>query len=163
MALGDITVWGPGGENLPPSYRYRTEAGSTAINAGEPVVIGGTGSNYVAVLADGTPTTTNLMTGVATSTSTHTASANGVVDVCLALPGVVFKAKAKSAATIDTDAELLAVLNDRVVLDLTAGSYTVDVAAGDAATNGIRILGGDIVTGDVFFTVMVESTTLTSD
>lgn len=161
MALGDVSIVYPGGQNLPASQRFRTEAAGTAINAGEPVVIGGTGSNYVVPLADGTPTTTNRMLGIASSTSTQTASADGVVDVILAVPGIVYRCAATTPANIDTDAELLAILNDRVAFDLASGTYTVDENQGDNSANGLRIIGGDIVNGTLDFITMVGATNLT--
>ena len=156
MALGDITIRQPAGYFYPPAMRFRTEAGSTAISAGEPVKLGGTGSNYAIRCIDGDPElagggSADTMIGVAASTATHTATADGVMDVLLPLGGVVFSARALTVASIDTDAELLGVLNDRVVLDLTGTAFTVDAAAGDSATNGIRIVGGDTGTGQVHF------------
>lgn len=143
------------GNMLPASFTFRTEAGATAILAGEPVKIGGTGTNYVVPIADAEPTTTVLMMGIAASSSTHTASVGGTVEVILATPEIVWEAKAKTASTVDTDAKILALLNDVVPFDLTTGSFTVDVAAA-AATNGLRILGGDPSRGVVYFNILTQ-------
>ena len=156
MARGNISIVRPGGLYFPPSMQFRTEAGSTAIVAGEPVKLGGTGSNFAILMIDGDPelaggVSADTVIGVASTDGTHTAAANGVVDVLLPLGGVVFSARALTVGSVDTDAELLGVLNDRVVFDLTAGVFTVDAAAGDSATNGIRIVGGDINTSQVHF------------
>ena len=154
MALADITIVDPAGQKFPPARQFRTESGGTTINAGEPCKVGGTGNNYVVPLGDGEPEiSADVVVGVASTTSTETASADGVVDVLLALPGVVFRCDATTPANIDTDAELLAILNDRVTFDLTAGVYTVDEDEGDDADHGLRIIGGDIVNGtlDFFF------------
>lgn len=161
MAANDVLVYNPNGLNQPASLQYRTEAGATAILAGEPVQIGGTGSNFVIPLADAEPTTTERMLGVAVTNSTHTASANGVVDVVLALPGVIFQCKATTPGNMNTEAELLGILNDRVAFDLASSTYTVDEDQGDNSANGLRIVGGDIDTGYVYFQVQVGATNLT--
>jgi hypothetical protein len=142
-----------------PCITFRTEAAATAIYAGEPVKIGGTGSNYVVPLADAEPTTSADIMGIAASDSTQTASANGTVDVYLAVSDAVFECKAKTATTFDTDAEILAVLNDIVPFDLTSSTYTIDVAAA-AGTNGLRIVGGDPATQMVQFMILAQASSL---
>ncbi len=158
MAANDVKVYNPNGLNQPASAWFRTEAAATAILVGEPVQVGGTGGNYVIPLATAEPTTSEPMMGIAATNSTQTATLDGVVEVVLALPGVLFEAKATTPANMDTDAELLAILNDRVAFDLVSGVYTVDEDQGDSATNGLRIIGGDIVTGDVYFMVLADAT-----
>jgi len=152
MSLGDISILSPGGQQLPPSMRFRTELNTTVANPGEPVAIGGTGTNYVAVLADAKPLTSDAsFAGIASSLSTQTAAVDGVVDVLIPVGGIVYACKAKTSTTFDTDAEILAVLNDNVILDLTNGVYTVDVAAGSAGgTGAFRIVGGDPSTATVY-------------
>lgn len=160
MAANDILLFNPNGLNQPASITFKTEANGTDILVGEPVQIGGTGGNFVIPLADGEPTTSELMLGVAASNSTHTASANGEVEVVLALPGVVFEAMATTPANIDTEAKLLAILNDRVAFDLANGVYTVDENEGDDSAHGLRIVGGDISTGKLYFVVRESATNL---
>jgi len=152
MSLGDISIISPGGQHFVPSMRFRTEANTTVANPGEPVGVGGTGTNYVAVLADAKPIISDAnFAGIAASLSTQTASADGVVDVLLPVLGVVYACKAKTASTFDTDAEILAVLNDNVYLDLTSGVYTVDVANASAGGTGtFRIVGGDAASATVY-------------
>jgi hypothetical protein len=159
MALGDISVVDPAGQKFPSARTFRTEAAGTTINAGEPCKIGGTGNNYVVPLGDGEPEpSADVVAGVASTTSTETASADGVVDVILPLPGVVFRCSVTTPANMDTDAELLAILNDRVTFDLAGGVYTVDENEGDNADHGLRIIAGDIVNGTVDFFFMQEGT-----
>lgn len=145
MAKNDITIIDQAGHNVVPTRRWQTEAAATAILAGEPVKLKASGSPYVIPLADGEPViaTTTAVIGIAASASTHTASADGYVDVYIPLPGVIYKAKAKTASTADTQSEINALCGDNVVLDLTSSTYTVDAAAGDGATKGVRIVGGD--------------------
>lgn len=138
-----------------PTYTFRVEAGAAAsITPGKPVKIGGTGNNYVVLLATGDPEVgTDRMVGIAASTSTDTATADGTVDVYLVRPGVnIMRAKAHTAANIDTDAELLAILNDSVTFDLTSGTFTVNEDEGDDPNvHGLVIIGGDTEAGTLDF------------
>lgn len=152
MAKNDIKVVS---QDL-PVITMRTEAAATAIYAGEPVKIGGTGTNYAVPGADAEPNTTTLQMGIAVSDSTQTATADGTVDVALFVPGALFEGQAKSAAAIDTEAELLGLINDLVAFDLTSSSYTIETASA-ASTNGLRILGGDVETGTILFTPVMQA------
>ena len=155
MAKNDITIKDQAGHNVIPTRRWQTEAAATAIYAGEPVKLKASGSPYVIPVADAEPiiATTTAIIGIAASDSTHTASADGYVDVYVPLPGVVYKAKAKTASTFDTQSEINALCGDNVVFDLTSSTYTVDAAATDGATKGIRIVGGDPNGAYVYFEI----------
>lgn len=154
MSKADITIVDGGGRNVTASTTYRTEAGATDIKAGEPVVIGGTGGNYVAPLATAQPTTTNVMLGLTASDSTHTASADGTIDVYVLDANTLLRCAATTPGNIDTDAKLLAILNDRIAFDLTSSVYTIDENQGDVATNGLRVVGGDIDKGTLDFRLL---------
>lgn len=134
---------------------YRVEAGAAgSIDVGEPVKIGGTGNNYVALIATGDPEiATDRMVGVAARLSTDTAAADGTVDVWCVTPNItVMTAAATTPANIDTDAELLAILNDSVTFDVTAGVFTIDEDEGDDPdVHGLMIVGGDINNGTLDF------------
>lgn len=161
MALGDIQVVAPGGKNFPSSQKFLTEANTTVINAGEPVKgAQGTGTNFVLPSADAEPVTSApTFLGIASSTSTQTASAAGECYVILAQQGMVYRAKAKSAAAVDTQAEINGLLFDLVALDLTAGVYTVETASA-GATNGLVIIGGDPTNGTLDFLIRSGCTIL---
>jgi hypothetical protein len=146
MAKNDVRIVDVGGANVTPVRTFKTEAAGTAIKVGEPVKIGGTGNNFVIPLATGDPEIgTDRMVGIAASDSTQTASANGTVQVYIPIPGVtVMRAKATTAANVDTDAKILALLNDSVAFDLTGTVYTVDEDEGDDPdVHGILIVDGD--------------------
>lgn len=155
MAKADVRIVDLGGVNVTQGRVFRTEAAATAILAGEPVMIGGTGNNYVIPMTDATPAVgTDRMVGIAQNDSNQTASADGTVQVYMVHPNVtVLRAKAKDAAAIDTDAELLAILNDSKLFDLTTGVYTVDESVADATANGLLIVDGDIANGTLDFVV----------
>lgn len=151
MASGDIkiqnTVYSEFTQN-----RIVGSGGAATINNGEPTKQGSSGA--VAIMVDGDGTTSQVFTGIAKSVSTDTAAAAGTVQVWLPLPGIIYSAKAKSAAAADTQGEIDALANKRVVFDLTASAWTVDTAAGDSASaNGILIVGGDYRTSVIYFIV----------
>jgi len=131
---------------------------AASINRGEPTKAGSAGA--VAIMVDGDGTTSQRFTGIAKAQSTDTVAAAGTVVLWLPLPGIVYAAKAKSAAAADTQAEVDALFYKRVVLDLTSSVWTVDTAASDAATNGIIITGGDYRTSTVYFYVSPQVTFL---
>lgn len=155
MAKGNIQIVDVGGYNTVPTKTFRTEANATAILLGEPLKLKVAGSEYVIPLADAEPVigTTTPVVGIAASASTQTASADGTVEVYMPRAGMIYRAKAKSAAAVDTDAELKAILNHRVLIDLTSGVYTVDQATVDAAPNGLVIVGGNILNGTLDFII----------
>lgn len=148
MAKGDIKIVDVGGANVPPIKTFRTEAAGTDIFAGEPVKLGGTGTNYVVPLATGDPEIgTDIVFGIAASDSTQTATADGTIDVYLPLPGTVYRCAATTPANL-----ALGILNDCVTFDLTAGVYTVDEDEGtDEAVHGLRIIDFDTTLGTVDF------------
>lgn len=105
MALGDITLKDAnGGFGVPGSKRFKVAAGATTINSGEPVAkaLGNSSGYVVTAAATNFPVVgTDYCAGIATSTSTQTASADGTVDVQYLTPGVVYLIAPKVAATWD--------------------------------------------------------------
>ena len=161
MSLNNITLHAAV-EGDVPSIPFATEANSTAILIGEPVKIGGTGNNFVIPLGNGEPEiSADVVAGIAASNSNHTTTANGEIQVFTPVPGSVWKCKATTPANMDTVAELTSILNDRVTFDLTGAVYTVDENEGDDPDHGLRIVGGDISTGFVYF-VFRQSGTFTN-
>lgn len=150
MALGNVSIISQNGQMLPASWNWPVQAAATTIYAGEPCKLV---STYAVPSADAEPGTgTPTFLGIASSTSNQTASVDGTVSIYVPVPGLVYACKAKSAAAIDTAAELQALIGVPVLFDLTAGVYTVDTGA-TASTSGLVIVGGDIVNGVVYFMV----------
>lgn len=145
MAKGDIKIVDAGGLSAVPTYRWQTEAAATAIYAGEPVKLKAAGSPYVIPCADADMTlgTDVQFIGIAASDSTHTSAADGTVDVYIPFPWIVYEAKAKTSASVDTQSEINALCGDRKIFDLTSSTYTVDEAAADAVGNMLLVIGGD--------------------
>lgn len=157
----DITIARTAGGNV-PTYRWQTEAAATDITAGQPVKLKAAGSPYVIPLADADLTigTDTAMVGIAAGDSTHTATADGYIDVYVPLPGVVYEVKAKTATSVDTQAEIDALVGDRKVIDLTSGTYTMDEAAADGANNAFYIVGGDPDRQTLEFIIRADATVL---
>lgn len=155
MSAGNVWIRSTGGANSVPTVRYQTEAGAAALNVGELCKLKAAGSPYVIALVDADLTrgTDSQFVGLAASTSTHTASVNGVVDVYMPLPGIVYEAKAKTGASVDTQAKIDALVGDRKIIDVTTGVHTVDEAAADAVGSALTIVGGDPVKKTLYFTV----------
>ena len=163
MATNDFKVVSSGPYSSVPTAKFQTAAGTTAINAGEPVMLTTIGTSvYAAVMTDAKPVIgTDFWCGLAKSAGTHTSAADGTVEVYLPLPGVVYRGKAKSSTAADTDAEILALANKRTIIDLTASTYTIDTAAADGATNGLILTGtGNSANNSVDFMVSVRATQL---
>jgi hypothetical protein len=114
----------------------------------------------VVPMVDGDGTTSQRFCGVAKTDSTDTASADGVVQLWLPLPGMLYRAKVKTSTGADTQAEVDALSGKRVVFDLTTSVWTVDAAAADAVVNNVVIVGGDFRTQTVDFVYSTKGTVL---
>lgn len=137
MALGDITILDQSVMAGNGAREYQVAASATLINAGEPVAKA-LGAAVVTPMATNKPVVaTDYLAGIAATTSTNTASAAGKVWVTPLVPGVIWLIKPTVAATFDTQAEYDALVGDRVLIDLTTGSYTI--LAADGATSGCVI------------------------
>jgi hypothetical protein len=138
-----------------PTMKFLVASGAVGtISPGTPTKFGSAGA--IVPMTDGNGTTSERFTGIAKTTSTDTAAAAGVVEVFIPLPAQQFAAAAKSATAANTQAKIDALLGKRVVFDLAGtigagGQWTIDTAAGDAATNCVVIIGGEYQTNTVYF------------
>lgn len=148
MTKADLTVIGISCGARP----FRVAASATRYFAGEPAnslatfSSGAASVNTIVVLTDNKPVIgTDDFVGVfaqsAPGTGTVTAHTT-LVDVPIP-NATLIRGRAKTATNVDTDAELLLILWDAVVFDLTAGAYTIDDTA-QANTGGLVIQNGDI-------------------
>ena len=153
MAKGDVRIYKNPYNSLPTitvKVDDRTTTSDTAIYAGEPVKIyGAEGGNYATHLATAEPIIgTDIVLGITASDSTETSTVNGEVEVYLPLPGVIYACKATTPANLEEG-----ILLDTVTFDLSGTTYTVDEDEGtDENVHGLRILGYDSDTEEVFFT-----------
>lgn len=159
MAKGNVRIHQNPYNSL-PTITKQTAASATAIYAGEPVKLSNAGAVDVIHLADNEPVigTTTQVIGITATDSTHTATAVGTVEVYAPLPGIIYACKATTAANFDTAAEIAALENDRVLFDLTSTTFTVDENAGDTATSGLQIVGGNPLTQEVYFIIRPAAT-----
>lgn len=140
----DLVAYEGGTFSLPATKRYRVAAGTTAsINPGEPVGKA-LGAQYVATLATNKPVVaTDFLAGIAVSTSTETASADGYVDVLdIWSSEETWLITPNDTTAWDTQAEYNALVGDRVLMDKTGSTYTL--LATDGATNGCVVEDLDI-------------------
>ncbi len=147
MAHADISSVGIDGGNQP----RRVAAGATRYYAGEPMnnlstlSSGAASVNTVVVLTDTKPrVATDWFQGIAAidAPGTGTLVAHTTY-VTVPIPWVTrLRGKAKVAANVDTDAELLLVLFDAVDFDLTSAVYTIDDTAASNAS-GLNIVNGN--------------------
>lgn len=149
MAIGNIQPLESSNAKMTGALKYKVTANSVGSNGsvsriqpGEPVtkVAGAAG---VLAAATNAPTTTLRIVGVATSVSNETASVDGTVDVAPATAGQLYLITPNSLTAWDTQAEYNALCGARVLIDNTAGVYTI--LASDGASNGCIIEYIDII------------------
>ncbi len=165
MARGDISIF-KGRDQLFSVVASVASGTSASISAGEPTTPAGATASVtgiVALSADASPTVVGTATnvhfaGLAKGDSTETASAAGNVTLWFPMPGIVYAAKAKDSTAVDTAAEIIALLNKRILLDLTAAKWTVDTAATDSTSNGVIIVGGEPANNLVYFAISTNVT-----
>lgn len=159
MALGDLTPVANPYISASPSRSHQVVAGGTppAILSGEPVSKT-LGNQYVITNpTSGQAVGTNFLAGVATTTSTETASANGSVDVnpidettiWLISPAVPATWGLTQGALNQTTYNAL--VGARVLIQKSGGVYTI--LASDSSTNGcvVENLNINTTTGKVAF------------
>ncbi len=143
--LGDIQIFTEGAFGYPGDDAFCVGASSTLINAGEPVAksLGCAAGSYVTPAATNTPVvSTDNYAGIASTTSTNTATAGGSVRVTKLLPGITYLISPKSTTAYATQSLYDANVGARVLLDLTSSTYTI--LAADGSTNGCVVMPLDI-------------------
>lgn len=100
--------------------RFATKANTTAIAVGDLVILGKTNAGY-AEFCPATAVLTDFILGIATSAGTHTASANGVVEVAYSFAGMEVEGKVTTASNLAR-----ALVGTHVVLDVSSSVQTVD-------------------------------------
>lgn len=148
MSKGDISVIGISGGARP----FRIAASATRYYAGEPMMktptysSGAASVNTITVVTDTKPiVATDEFIGIAaiSAPTLPTTLAAHITSVIVPIPHVTkLRGRAKVAANVDTDAELLLILGDFVTFDLTTAVYTIDDTAA-ADTSGLQIVDGN--------------------
>jgi len=122
------------------ALKYKVTANSNGASGSQGNIFPGepvqklAGAAGVTALLTNSPTTTNRIVGVAASQSNETASVDGTVDVIPATTQDIWLIAPKVAATWNTQANYNAQVGKRVLIDNTAGVYTI--LAADGASNG---------------------------
>jgi len=164
MARGKrIWIVDQGGHTNIPTVRFQTEANVAVgiMGAGMLLKWKANGSPYViaCVTGDHTIGTDTAMLGLAANDSTATASADGVIDVYMPLPGIIYRAYAHTGANVAAT-----IVGDRVDLDISAttdaGNWTINEDAGDTLTNAFCIVGVDTDNDTVDFIIRSGATYL---
>lgn len=116
-----------------------------------------TGGIIPMVDGDGSVTAMRF-TGIAKDNSTDTAAADGVGQTWFPVAGLVYRAAALTAANVDTQTEINALMGKKVVFDLTSNVWSVDTAAADALVNCVVIVGGNPPANEVLFVYSQKGT-----
>lgn len=151
--------------------RHRVAASATRFYAGEPLEFNGTytagvaSANTVVQAADAIPVIgTDNFVGIAAQDapvgSDTTVDADWVA-VTEVFPSFTrMRSKAKTTGNVDTLTELIGLLWDFVLFDLTSGTFTLDETAA-ADTSGLTIKGGIFEVG--LLDVVVDARALRAD
>ena len=153
----DIQPVEPGNGNASTtSLPFAVQASATDVQPGKAVKISG---NYVVPMTTTHPVIgTDVVAGVTCSLSTQSASADGTIQVLMPLPGVIYKCAALDPTTIATEAQLIGLLNHQPYFNVDGnGKFTIDTTQNNAS-NGLRIVGGDITLGLVYFIFLASGT-----
>lgn len=162
MSRNDITIKESGGRNSVPTDRWIVASGQTTlIDAGEPAKTNDDeGEVILLVDADLTLGTDKLMSGIGANDSTETSAASGYSNQYVPLPDIKWEIKATTAATMDTQAEIDALIGHMVIIDLTSSVFTMDVGATTSASNAFVIVGGDPNRSTCHFRIRVDASHL---
>lgn len=147
--------------NTIPTIKYQTDAGDGVMETGMLLKFKSNGSPYAIPLVDGDHTigTDTAIIGIVKTDATHTASADGVVECYMPLPGIVYRGYATTAANVAKTLE-----GDRVTIDVSAttsaGDWTVDENAGEGQTNAFQIIDVDTDNDTIDFIIRHGATML---
>lgn len=157
---GDLSVVG-----LQGSLRVRQAASATRVEAGEPMhslaaLTTGTAdvNNYVLAAADTPVIGTHKLGGIALKGSNPFSTGTVVAsEIALARPVAwvgLIRGKAEVAASIDTESEILGILQDVSLIDYNATGgtdggelYTLKEADSGADTSGLEFVDGNAAKG----------------
>lgn len=142
MSLGDFKILEQQSLDGRGSRVYNVAAAATAILAGEPVARA-LGAVTVTQMATNKPVVgTDFIAGIAVTSSSQTSSVAGTVTVLPLNSQTTYLVKPNNAANWDTQAEYDALVGKRVLVDLTAGAFTL--LSTDSAANGLIVAPLDI-------------------
>ena len=141
--VGDITILEQASMTGRGARKYNVAAGATTINPGEPVTRALGGVVVTAMSTNKPVAATDYLAGIAATTSTQTAGVAGYVYVYPLTEQTTLLMKPNDTTAFDTQAEYDALVGSAVLIDLSAGSYTI-LSTSDTTNNGCVILPLDI-------------------
>lgn len=150
-----------GGHSNVPTFRYQTDAGDGVMDTGMLMKFKANGSPYATPLVDGDHTigTDTAILGLAANTATHDSSNDGVIDIYMPLPGIIYRGYATTAANVAAT-----LVGDRVGIDVSAttaaGNWTVDENEGEAQTFAFHIVDVDTDNDTIDFIIRLGATFL---
>ena len=157
--FNDIKVIAMPGNTIDYKVDDRTSSSTgRTIKAGEPVK---ESTNYVVCINDDdVGAVTDVLVGIASKESTETSSADGVCAVTMILPmATILRGNAETAASADSQSELLALLNSDFPFGASAANtvaaganITIAEDTDDGVNHGLKCIGGS---GDAFATLDV--------
>lgn len=137
-----------------PTREFQSEDRTTAstmlatLKAGEPVKMGGTGTNFVLLCSSGDPEVgTDEFVGIVRKESTETSTADGNVEVITMIPVLtVIRGKAHTSGNM-TDSNLIGYLGDWVTFEWTSDFddhvFINEDESSDPNVHGLKIVAGD--------------------
>lgn len=137
MAIGDFTILENNSFTARGGRLYNVAA-NTTIYAGEPVARALGGTTVTPALTSTPVVGTDYLVGIATTTSTATASLAGTINVLPLSSGITYLVNPAVAASWDTQSEYDALVGKRVLIQLSNGTYSV--LATDSANNGLIVM-----------------------
>lgn len=153
------------------SDEFRVAASATRMRVGEPLEFNGTytsgvaSANTVVQAADATPViaTDNFVGISGQDAAVDSAGTVTAQKIQVRVPIAHFtriRGKAKTSTNIDTDTELLGVLWDLVLFDLTSSEFTIDETAA-ADTSALIVRNGNTAKG--LLDVVVDARAMRAD
>jgi hypothetical protein len=146
-----------------PTLKWPTAAAST-IDEGMLLKQTTAGDDPVTPIVTGDLTieTDTMLVGLAADDSTNTSAAAGYVNAYMLLPGVIYEAFCTTAASADTQAEIDAMIGDRVTFTISAttvaGNWSIDTT--DSADSAFVVVGGDATKKTLRFMIRDDATVM---
>ena len=165
MGVFDVRIIKGAGPTLILGSEDRTTASATTTKKpGDVVKRAGTGGNFATIALDGdAEIATDILFGVVRKESDETSTVDGNVEVRMLSTDSIIRAKASTAANVDTAAEFVDLRYDTVAFDRSAatenGVLTIDEDEGDDPNvHSLMMMSCDTVKGLIDAAVNVMAT-----
>ena len=170
MARNSVRLIGSAGLSGVPVYTWqrddRDTSSEVAGRAGELYKTSGAGAAFAVRLLDADLTigTDQPFLGLGAKDATETATADGVVEMYIPLPGLLYEIIALTATAADTRAEIDTMRGDYQVIDVAStavdAAITLDTAIGSGANNAFLVIDGDPSRSALWVMVRADGTAI---